>query len=618
MQEAFFGAQMIAKSKEQSGNFSLDEEFDDTNRSNLIDSHYHANRDAHHRISLDENMLKSSSQSKKNHLDIGIEDFLDGDIVSYLFNENRNLIEFNSEHDFASHRGNRTKDTYDEKLFEEKLYEDLFHQIVSEPQQNTSASTSSSSSSAVISSNQNPNLTSANKNKTHVNEFINDQAHTVETTESIKLKPDSFILNNDTKEHQSLKDVLAATTSLIQDDHMLNHKEKNNQDNLNIDDLARQFKESTHKYAIEKSNQTKTTNFTDQFINHQHQHHHHQGLDTNKNESRIIGIISGSGISEPIDLSSIVFNQVSDHSKPTVLTQTTSSSHNQTGTTAPPQPINILNLNENFINSNFIQTNTKPADTSTPMPTPGAVVSQIYAPPSVDHLDQHSNQMNSDNDDLSNDYLAASGSSAKLQTQTSCKSDELSKAKKNLEKFAEDEDLGDLATQAMPLYSNMTYPNLKNEMPDLSERFKHVQKLWRKLDSQVKTIYVNKSRQNRYKKKSDDKATGGGGGGGGAHKTKSLKSPSANSDKHSDVEQFSRSATPSTLISMDDVTNDEKISKQQQQQQTILSIGQNVPTPTNISQSFLSQINMIKPSDMVTSSENNNGKFKIFFFGMYF
>jgi len=96
--------------------------------------------------------------------------------------------------------------------------------------------------------------------------------------------------------------------------------------------------------------------------------------------------------------------------------------------------------------------------------------------------------------------------------------------------------LGDLATQAMALFSNLNYPSLRTEIQDLSERFKHVSKLWRKLDAPTKLIYVNKSRQNRYKKKSDDKAKPGG--------LKRAKSPS-NSDRQSDAE-FSRSATPST------------------------------------------------------------------------
>jgi hypothetical protein len=52
----------------------------------------------HHHINLDENMFKLAQQNKKGHLELGIEDFLDGDIVSYLFNENRNLMEFNPEH----------------------------------------------------------------------------------------------------------------------------------------------------------------------------------------------------------------------------------------------------------------------------------------------------------------------------------------------------------------------------------------------------------------------------------------------------------------------------------------------------------------------------------------
>jgi hypothetical protein len=38
------------------------------------------------------------------------------------------------------------------------------------------------------------------------------------------------------------------------------------------------------------------------------------------------------------------------------------------------------------------------------------------------------------------------------------------KHQKMLEKYAEDEDLGDLATQAMSLYSNVNFPNLKTEI----------------------------------------------------------------------------------------------------------------------------------------------------------
>lgn len=71
MQEAFFGANMIAKSKESNGNFSLDEEFDENKiKPHLIDNQ---NENNNHRISLDENMLKSAQQNKKGHLELGIE-----------------------------------------------------------------------------------------------------------------------------------------------------------------------------------------------------------------------------------------------------------------------------------------------------------------------------------------------------------------------------------------------------------------------------------------------------------------------------------------------------------------------------------------------------------------
>ena len=69
MQEAFFGANIIAKSKETNANFTLDEEFDERNmqmKSNLIDSR-NTKSINNHRISLDENMLKSTQQNKKGH-----------------------------------------------------------------------------------------------------------------------------------------------------------------------------------------------------------------------------------------------------------------------------------------------------------------------------------------------------------------------------------------------------------------------------------------------------------------------------------------------------------------------------------------------------------------------
>ena len=60
----------------------------------------------------------------------------------------------------------------------------------------------------------------------------------------------------------------------------------------------------------------------------------------------------------------------------------------------------------------------------------------------------------SDNEELSNDGPTSGAPS-------------LSRSKLNLIKFGEDELLGDMATQAMHLFSNLNFPNLKNEIPGL-------------------------------------------------------------------------------------------------------------------------------------------------------
>lgn len=186
----------------------------------------------------------------------------------------------------------------------------------------------------------------------------------------------------------------------------------------------------------------------------------------------------------------------------------------------------------------------------------------------------------------------------------------ISRSKLNLKKFGEDEILGDMATQAMPLYSNLNYPNLKNEITDLGERFKHVTKMWRKLDGPTKLIYVNKSRQNRYKKKSDEKMTNG------TVKSKRAKSPT-NSDKQSDIEQFSRSATPSisapnesetsiTLTNIDG-TNQSNPQLNEKLRQSIANITSNNMNPTissqilslNNSSQYISQLSVVKNEQLV-------------------
>jgi [histone H3]-lysine4 N-trimethyltransferase MLL3 len=93
MQEAFFGASTLSTlgsmSQEDESSFNLKEE-------DAIRVNHHNNKDYFHKINLDENMLKQAQQNKKANLELGIEDFLDGDIVSYLFNENKNLMDINS------------------------------------------------------------------------------------------------------------------------------------------------------------------------------------------------------------------------------------------------------------------------------------------------------------------------------------------------------------------------------------------------------------------------------------------------------------------------------------------------------------------------------------------
>ena len=78
MQEAFFGASTMAKSKEI--NYCFEEDLNE-NSSNLK---MKINRDSnHHRINLDENMLKSAQLNKKAHLELGIEG--ERRILNFLF-----------------------------------------------------------------------------------------------------------------------------------------------------------------------------------------------------------------------------------------------------------------------------------------------------------------------------------------------------------------------------------------------------------------------------------------------------------------------------------------------------------------------------------------------------
>ncbi|KTG34576.1 hypothetical protein cypCar_00021309 [Cyprinus carpio] len=68
--------------------------------------------------------------------------------------------------------------------------------------------------------------------------------------------------------------------------------------------------------------------------------------------------------------------------------------------------------------------------------------------------------------------------------------DSLSTAQKSTLKWEKEETLGELATVAPVLYTNVNFPNLKEEYPDWSTRVKQIAKLWRKASSQDRAPYV--------------------------------------------------------------------------------------------------------------------------------
>ena len=76
MQEAFFGAGLVASSKESLTSWA-DEEDEGEERDDSSEALRHKFNETRgqpaHRIHLDENMLRSAQQNKKSHLELGIE-----------------------------------------------------------------------------------------------------------------------------------------------------------------------------------------------------------------------------------------------------------------------------------------------------------------------------------------------------------------------------------------------------------------------------------------------------------------------------------------------------------------------------------------------------------------
>ncbi|GMS78257.1 hypothetical protein PENTCL1PPCAC_432, partial [Pristionchus entomophagus] len=61
----------------------------------------------------------------------------------------------------------------------------------------------------------------------------------------------------------------------------------------------------------------------------------------------------------------------------------------------------------------------------------------------------------------------------------------------------DDDQAGAGHDEAAVLYVNISYPQLRQSMPDWSERAKFIHKTWRGLSSEDRQIYVQKARFNR-------------------------------------------------------------------------------------------------------------------------
>uniref|UniRef100_A0A0K0D6L0 HMG box domain-containing protein n=1 Tax=Angiostrongylus cantonensis TaxID=6313 RepID=A0A0K0D6L0_ANGCA len=64
-------------------------------------------------------------------------------------------------------------------------------------------------------------------------------------------------------------------------------------------------------------------------------------------------------------------------------------------------------------------------------------------------------------------------------------------------RWEEDEPLGSQATKAAVLYANEKHGYLKEKYPDWNDRVKHIQRLWRVLDTENRQDFVSRARENR-------------------------------------------------------------------------------------------------------------------------
>jgi hypothetical protein len=95
MQAAFFGTETLDKTKKATSTdiktMTETNKFDEE-KMQMLQS---LKKNENYSIHLDDNIVKLAQQKRKNEMDLGFEDLLDGDIVNYIFNENRNFIEPN-------------------------------------------------------------------------------------------------------------------------------------------------------------------------------------------------------------------------------------------------------------------------------------------------------------------------------------------------------------------------------------------------------------------------------------------------------------------------------------------------------------------------------------------
>ncbi len=538
MQEAFFGTLTLSTCNDDRGGGDAAAASEEQAIKLEQARKLAANRDLHHRINLDENMLKLAQQKQRGHLELGIEDFLDGDIVSYLFNDNRNLMEFNTDHDLAppgntnpnnSSNSNTNKNrllkdsnNFDEKIFDEKIYEDLFHQMdaagtpkshpnsvddylnLSDTHNIVDAVSFGGHESQMVKSSttsNNPHHLMSGDGFTNLNQLssssINHSTVAKQPSESSSSSSSSSSnsgLANNTPvlpshhhhnqlhtHHSHSQAMSSGSGNIVNDVHMMS--DSHNSDNRNIDDLARQFRESTHKYAQNTSappphmnmNGTGANMHPAQIQQQQHSHqqhqpqhsqqpHLHQPFETkqqtemppmmnsmiNNNQAANVGFAMMPG---DMKRENIILPNQPQHQQHHHLLQHHMHQQQQQSQVIPIEAIATPINNNNTNNSNQFNNMILPGSSNVGSNAADSIpkFSSSDEPPPISF----------DDADLSNDAFCGVGGGAKG---SGAPGTDVSRQKQLLQKYAEDEELGEMSTQAMSLYCNVNFPNLKNEM----------------------------------------------------------------------------------------------------------------------------------------------------------